>query len=124
VWTYASRGGCGSRSGSPGPRPRPGSARQCGCEGFPLALRLQALLEKATGERWHIFDKDLIERLVQEEHIPRQLLQTLEDPARYLEAFGFHPRGAVTSDEAERHSVEEIAAAILAYVQSGWQPGR
>jgi hypothetical protein len=201
-------------------RPAITLSRQCGCEGFPLALRLQELLEPATGEPWHIFDKDLIERLAREENIPRRLLQSLEDPARYLEAFGFHPRGAVTSDEAfarlavsilhlaregnaiivgrggailchkldncfhfrleasldwrvgsmvrrlgvtsreaeaqertasrqrdrfirealgpevadrvfydavfnnERHSVEEIAAAILAYVQRGWQPGR
>jgi hypothetical protein len=201
-------------------RPAITISRQCGCEGFPLSLRLQSLLDQATGEPWQIFDKELIERLVQEEHIPRHLLQSLEDPARYLEAFGFHPRGAVTSDEAfarlavsilhlaregnaiivgrggailchklencfhfrleasldwrvgsmvrrlgitpkeaaarekagtrqrdhfirehlgadvadrmfydavfnnERHGVEEIAAAILAYVQRGWRPGR
>jgi len=97
------------------PRPAITISRQCGCEGFPLALRLQELLEPATGEPWHLFDKDLIERLAREENIPSRLLQSLEDPARYLEAFGFHPRGSFTSDEA----FARLAVSILHLAQEG-----
>ena len=97
------------------PRPTVTLSRQFGCEGFPLALRLQTLLDQALGEEWHVFDKDLIEKLAQTEHIPLQLLQHLGDSARYLEAFGFHPRGSVTSDEA----FARIAVSVLHLAEEG-----
>lgn len=101
----------------PRARPRPAItlSRQFGCEGFPLALRLQPLMEQATGEPWHIFDKELVEVLSKEEHIPKDLIQHLEDPARYLEAFGFHPRGAFTGDEA----FARLAVALLHVAREG-----
>lgn len=97
------------------PRPTVTLSRQFGCEGFPLALRLQTLLDGATGEPWHIFDKDLIEKVSQTERIPLQLLQRLGDAARFLEGFGFHPRGPVTSDEA----FARIAVSVLHMAQVG-----
>jgi len=97
------------------PRPTITLSRQFGCEGFPLALRLQSLLGEALGEEWHIFDKSLIERLAQTEHIPLALLQHLGDASRFLEAFGFHPRGKVTSDEA----FARIAVSVLHLAREG-----
>ena len=71
-------------------------SRAYGCEGFPLALRLQELL----GEGWSLFDKALIEKVAQDEGISLRLLSDLGDATRSLEAFGFHPMGRVTHDEA------------------------
>lgn len=75
-------------------------SRAFGCEGFPLALRLQDLLFTSTGEAWSLFDKALIEKVAQDEGISLRLLTDLGDPTRGLEAFGFHPVGRVTHDEA------------------------
>jgi hypothetical protein len=105
----------GSAQAQPMPRPSVTLSRQFGCEGFPLALRLQERMQQASGEPWSIFDKELIERLVRDEGIPLSLLKDLENPARHLEAFGFHPRGAVTSDEA----FARIAVSILHVARDG-----
>lgn len=75
-------------------------SRQFGCEGFPLALRLQARLESATGLAWSILDKALLEKVAQDEGISMRLLSDLGGATRYLEAFGFHPNGAVTQEQA------------------------
>jgi hypothetical protein len=97
------------------PRPCVTISRQFGCEGFPLSLRLQALLEQASGEPWGIFDKVFIERMAQDEEVALLMLRELEDPARYLEAFGFHPRGEVTRDEA----FARMAVSVLRFAQDG-----
>lgn len=90
-------------------------SRQFGCEGFPLALRLQQLFEGDGGEPWSILDKELIEKIAQDEGIALSTLRRLEDPARYLEAFGFHPRGAFTGDDA----FARLALAILHSAREG-----
>lgn len=90
-------------------------SRQFGCEGFPLAVQLQKLFEQGSGESWSIFDKVLIDRITQDEEIAMTLMKSLEDPARYLESFGFHPRGDFTSDEA----FAKMAASILHFAQDG-----
>jgi len=105
----------GANPGRNKPRPTVTLSRQFGCEGFPLALALQALFEPATGEPWCILDKELVDRIAQDEHISPHLLGHLEDPARYLEDFGFHPRGAVTADQA----FAKIAVRILHFAREG-----
>jgi len=97
------------------PRPCVTISRQFGCEGFPLCLRLQQLLEQASGEPWQIFDKIFIEKLAQDEEAALLMLRELEDPARYLEGFGFHPRGAVTRDQA----FARMAVSVLRFAQDG-----
>jgi len=97
------------------PRPCVTISRQFGCESFPLAVRLQQLFEQASGEAWSIFDKVLIERMAQDEELALTLLKSLQDPARYLESFGFHPRGNFTSDEA----FAKMAVSILHFAQDG-----
>jgi cytidylate kinase len=97
------------------PRPTVTISRQYGCEAFPLALRLQARFEQAMGEPWHLFDKELLEKVSQDERISLQVLRTLEEPSRYLEDFGFHPRGTVTTDQA----LNKIALHILHFAREG-----
>lgn len=75
-------------------------SRAYGCSGFPLALRLQARLQALDGEDWSVFDRGLLDKVAEEEGIPARLLEQLGSPARSLEAFGFHPLGRVTRDEA------------------------
>jgi cytidylate kinase len=96
-------------------RPTITLSRQYGCEGVPLALALQKRMEQAGGEPWTLFDKELIERVAQDERIPPHLLRDLENPAHYLEQFGFHPRGRVTSDEA----FTQIAAHLIQFARAG-----
>ncbi|MGA2079994.1 MAG: cytidylate kinase-like family protein [Holophaga sp.] len=97
------------------PHPTVTISRQFGCEGFPLAVRLQTLFEQASGEPWHIFDKELIEKVSQDEQISLRVLTTLEEPSRYLEDYGFHPRGSVTTDQA----LNKIAVHILHFAREG-----
>jgi len=75
-------------------------SRQFGCEGFPLSLRLQELLNAGNRDEWHIFDKTLLERVAEDEGIPMRLLAHLGEAHRALEGFGFHPAGPLTNDEA------------------------
>lgn len=81
-------------------RPTITLSRQFGCEGFPLAERLKAGFEAATGEPWNIFDKSLIELVAKEEDIPLSLLKRLGDMSRAIEAFGMHGPDHVTHDMA------------------------
>jgi len=90
-------------------------SRQYGCEGFPLALCLQEGLATATGEAWSLFDKALLEKVAQDEGISLRLLNELGDATRSLEAFGFHPRGAVTHDEA----FAKVAHTLLKLARQG-----
>lgn len=84
---------------APGPGPAITLSRQFGCEGIPLCLRLQALLETETGQPWTIFDRALLDTVAVDEGVSRQLLPELGEPGHALEAFGFHPRGPLTADE-------------------------
>lgn len=96
-------------------RPTITLSRQFGCEGFPLSLRLQELLGKATGEPWSILDRALLEAVAQEKQVPLQILEHLEEPTRYLESFGFHPRGAFTASEA----FAKLAVSLLHFARAG-----
>ena len=96
-------------------RPALTISRQFGCEGFPLSLNLQERFAQASREPWHIFDKIFIEKVAQDEEVALKLLRDLEDPARYLEGFGFHPRGPLTSSE----QFSRMAVAVLRFATDG-----
>jgi cytidylate kinase len=81
-------------------RPTITLSRQFGCEGFPLAERLKALLEEASGEPWNLFDKSLIDLVAKEEAIPVRLLKNLGDMSKAIEAFGMHSSEHITHDMA------------------------
>lgn len=64
------------------PKPTITIARQYGCEGYPLAEALKAVIEEKTGETWTIFDKFLIEKISQETHLSERLLTTFGDASK------------------------------------------
>ncbi len=64
------------------PKPTITISRQYGCEGYPLAEALKAILEKKTGDDWTIFDKFLIEKISQETHLSERLLTTFGDASK------------------------------------------
>ena len=97
-----------SRQGAPRIRPTITLSRQFGCEGFPLAERLKALFEEASGEAWNIYDKSLVEKVAQAEDLPLALLRNLGDMSHALEALGLHPSTHVGHDAA----FEKVAQAI------------
>ena len=96
------------------PAPSITLSRQFGCEGFPLAMLLRDHLG-AKGEPWSVLDKSLLEQVAQDEGISMRLLNRLGDPGRALEAFGFHPYGAVTNDQA----FAKVAETVVRVVQAG-----
>lgn len=97
------------------PRPSITLSRQFGCEGFPVALRLQTMLEAATHAPWTVFDRALLDRVAEDEGLSRQMLSELGDEGSGFEAFGFHPKGALTTDEAFR----KLALFILKVARTG-----
>lgn len=97
------------------PAPTITLSRMYGCEGFPVALRLQERLGAQGGEPWRVFDKALIEKVAEEEGVPVRILEELGDGTRALEAFGFHPRGRLTHDEA----YEKVAGTLLKIAGQG-----
>ena len=113
------------RMAQPHPVPRHPSitiSRQYGCEGYPLAQRLQTLLEDASGRPWNIYDKALVDKVAADEHLSRQLLSRLGDETHaqdvLLTQFGY-----LTHDEAYgilvKHLVRIAAAGCAIIVGRG-----
>lgn len=88
-------------------------SRAYGCEAFAVAQRLQELF--ADEGAWGLFDKALLEMVAQDEGIPMALLNGLGDATRALEAYGFHPRGGITHDEA----FAKVADAVVKVARLG-----
>ena len=95
----------------PQPRGRPTItlSRSFGCEGFPLAERLKARAEEASGEPWTIYDRALIEKVAEEEGISITILSNLGNTSRALEALGASVPAHVIHDQA----FEKIAKYIV-----------
>ena len=54
-------------------------SREFGCEGHALAQRLKGLLDEASTEPWHVFDKALVEKVGADEKLSRHILSRLGD---------------------------------------------
>ena len=70
-------------------------SRRFGCEGFPLAERVKALLDARTGETWTIFDKALLDLVSEHEQIEPKMFTDLGGPSRTIDALGFLVAGYV-----------------------------
>jgi hypothetical protein len=85
---------------------RPGPSitisRKYGCEAFPLALRLKELLDAACQDSWIIYDKALLERVSQAEHLSMEFLRHLGSSRLADDSLGFIFPGHVTHDDAFR----------------------
>lgn len=75
-------------------------SRQFGCEAYPLAERLQQLLEARTGQPWAIIDKALIEKVSKETQLSERLLGRLGDESQALDVLSSIIPGWTTHDEA------------------------
>jgi len=67
-----------------------------------LALRLKELLDAACEEPWIIYDKALLERVSQAEHLPMEFLENLGSSRLADDSLGSMFPGHVTRDEAFR----------------------
>lgn len=88
-------------------RPTITISREYGCEGFPLAERLQKLLEAASGEPWTIFDKALLEKVAVDEKLSLQLLSHLGDESHAVDVLKTY-FGYLTHDEAHAKLVKHL----------------
>ena len=60
-------------------------SREFGCEAFPVAERLHALLEKKTGETWHVMDKALLEEVARNHNLSEEMLEGLGEKSGFLD---------------------------------------
>ena len=96
-------------------RPTITIARQFGCEGFPLAERLETALRATTGEPWTVFDKALLEQVSRETHLSEQLFTHLGDESRVLDRLASTIPGWRTHPER----FELLARQILRIARTG-----
>jgi len=90
-------------------------SRQFGCEGYPLAERLQALMEARSGEPWTIFDKALLERVSHETQLSERLLGHRSEDAHPLDVLATFMPGWRTHNESH----EILARHILHVAREG-----
>jgi len=66
-------------------RPTVTLTREFGCQGYPVALKLQALLEKRSGAPWVVMDRALLEAVAKDHRINAQILENIGARNRFLD---------------------------------------
>ena len=66
-------------------RPTVTLTREFGCEGYPVAEKLQALLEQASGARWVVMDRALLEVVARDNHLNARILEKIGSRNRFLD---------------------------------------
>jgi len=66
-------------------RPTVTLTREFGCEGYPVAEELQALLEKSSGAPWVIMDRALLNAVAEDQHLSTQVLENIGVRNRFLD---------------------------------------
>lgn len=62
-------------------------SRKFGCQGYPLAKKLQEKLKGETGEEWLVVDKVLLDTIRQESGLSESFLSNLGDYSRMLDRY-------------------------------------
>lgn len=88
-------------------------SRQYGCEGYALAQRLKVLLEEASGQPWHLFDKALVDQVASDENLSRRLLGHLGDESHAQDVLRRH-FGHLTHDDAYAKLVKHLVPIAMA----------
>lgn len=114
AWISIKEGPAGTRAPLPGPTIT--LSRKYGCDAFALAERLKARLDPISDEPWVIFDKALLERVSEAEHLPLKFLEDLGASRFADDSLGFIFPGHVTHDEAFRR----LAWHLLLIADSGY----
>lgn len=60
-------------------------SREFGCEAYPMADKLKALLEKKTGETWALMDKSLLEEVAKNNNLSEEILHNLGEKPRFID---------------------------------------
>jgi cytidylate kinase len=60
-------------------------SREFGCEGYPAAEKLQALLQEKTGKAWALMDKALLEEVARNHHLSTDVLKHLGEKNSFLD---------------------------------------
>jgi cytidylate kinase len=60
-------------------------SREFGCEAFPVAEHLKALLEMQSGETWAVMDKALLEEVARNNALSEDILRDLGRKPRFLD---------------------------------------
>lgn len=60
-------------------------SREFGCEAYPVAEKLKALLEKKTSSSWALMDKALLEEVAKNHNISEEILKNLGSKPRFLD---------------------------------------
>lgn len=60
-------------------------SRDFGCEGFPLAEELKQLLDTKTGQEWMIFDKALINKILEDKNLSRHVLEHFGERSNFMD---------------------------------------
>lgn len=75
-------------------------SRQFGCQGYPVAEQLCALLSQKTGEHWVMIDRAVLDEVSRCNHISKDILEGLGDKSHLLDDIlaTFSPRWSHSQD--------------------------
>ncbi|MBJ6752762.1 cytidylate kinase-like family protein [Geomonas anaerohicana] len=59
--------------------------REFGCEGYPVAERLQGILEKRSGKPWVVMDRALLDAVAKDHNLSDGILRNLGTKNRFLD---------------------------------------
>ena len=90
--------------------------REFGCEGYPVALKLQALLEKRSGQPWTVMDRALLDAVAEDHHLSAQILQNIGSKNLFLDEMlsTFTPRW-----KSDKDYYRLLSRQILALAEEG-----
>jgi hypothetical protein len=90
--------------------------REYGCEGFPVAQRVQGLLEEKTGLPWLVMDKALLKAVAEDHHVSEEVLGRLGVKNRFLDEMlsTFSPRW-----KSDKDYYRLLVRQIVALAQAG-----
>jgi cytidylate kinase len=66
-------------------RPTLTLTREFGCEGYPVAVKLQELLSERSGRPWVVMDRALLDTVAKDNHLSAQILQNIGAKNRFLD---------------------------------------
>jgi len=97
-------------------RPTVTLTREFGCEGYPVAERLQALLEKRSGQPWVVMDRALLEAVARDHKLSAQILDNIGVKNRFLDDMlsTFSPRW-----KSDKDYYRLLCRQIVALAQEG-----
>jgi cytidylate kinase len=92
--------------------------REFGCEGYPVALKLQALMEKRTGAPWVVMDRALLDAVAADNHLSAEVLQNVGSRTSFVHEVisTFSPRWKTDQDYYRLLSHQILALAYEGHV--------